>query len=447
MGKAEININHHYHRTQFSKGTPSIIYNANIPSQYNPLLTPEVGVVLLRSGAITKIDPAHVSVVFRYITITDQDTKPRVVEYLNVTKCTFSDNQPSEDAASNVLTDSASCPLEQVVMSGSYAMNTYRYLDIGVVRCTCAPNDTSCGCSSDADFKKYYYNDTAINILISEHIPSYSVFARRFNLFPPNPNFAHPPTIKNYTQSIYWYSSQYVVQKVDISIRRKSIYNAPRFIFDYGFGEFYSVGEIISRQVDASAAGNVLFKAFVRLDQYENQEFRQSPGFLQLIGSWGALWTFFSITALQLVRMYNKRMYHSSLANSAPSSPRVAGSRLPPHQHHTTNNDHHESHQQHGDIQLKSMRSSRNILHASSTSLEKFAWETSRTQPSGGLTSSYDLNDSNNHIVHSDNYLNSTDFGSSENMANNNNNNGSSSNMNNNNNLSQQFENTNVERG
>ncbi|EFA76838.1 hypothetical protein PPL_09590 [Heterostelium album PN500] len=355
LGAADINYHPKYHRSkcgilasvvvlviviffiimttaQFSKGVPSIIYNANIPSQYAPMDTPFVGVGFSSGNRGITNDPSLFTVKFNKVTIYGQDKKPRTKVPIATVPCTFYQNPPpgsDDNVLPEIYTNATLCPNETVTMMGTYEMEVYQYLDIGVYRCTCPPATPNCGCANDTEFNSRFFTDSTLNVLVVEKNPSYSVFAREFSIIPRDPDFAKPPTQKNYTFSKFWYNSKYQYQKVDISIQRKTIYNGPRFVFDYHVGNFYGVGGFVGRAYDYDPNQTTLFKAYIRLDEYDNQEYRQSPALLQLIGSWGALWTFFSLTVLQLARIYNNRKYHNEKEIKKIVNDLVHGSPVP----------------------------------------------------------------------------------------------------------------------
>ncbi|EFA82148.1 hypothetical protein PPL_04568 [Heterostelium album PN500] len=261
---------------------PSIIYNADNPSTYQPMMTPTVGIVLQKNNNPVPLNSSMVTVLFRYMTITEQDQFPRKIEIIKGVKCTFYDNPlPSQPDKITVYTNDAICP----------------------------------------------------------------------------------------------------EKPVDVTVKRKTIYNAPRFIFDYQFGDFYTLGAANARTVDLDQNSTLLFKAYIRLDDYENNEFRQSQPFLNLIGSWGALWTFFSLTILNLISLYNKKKYERE-------------SQLNEMVQNVMKNN---SHQTDIEMDVHNKHLPKNILNSSSAgSLEHFGWSpqnmSNYNNSSFTLTTSNDLN-------------------------------------------------------
>ncbi|GAM27071.1 hypothetical protein SAMD00019534_102460 [Acytostelium subglobosum LB1] len=413
---------------QFSKGVPAIIYNANIPSQYEEMKTPMVGIGVSFSNGTYFSDPNYFTVKYSQVTITNHDSVPRVKVGLNSTTCTFYQNPPSGMPSGYVppiYTSAAICPEKPITMKGSYEMDVYQYLDIAINRCQCPPLPANCTCVSDAEFNAVFFKDTNINLIVQERNPSYSIFANKFSVVP-SADFSQPPVPRNFTNGMFWYTSRLHIQKVDVTIQKKTIYIGPRFIFDYNVETFYTVGGTVARTADympqPTNVTNNLFKAYIRLDDYDNQEYRQSPPLLQLVGSWGALWTFFSLTLLQLVQIYNYKKHEREKSIDKMVTDLVLGSPTKGHDgkpmSDPNNNNNNNSGSslgaldsnnnfynssgvsimvnqvEMGVLSSENRRNSRNILNASSSgSLDQLGWPGPNNNVSSfGINSSTDYN-------------------------------------------------------
>ncbi|EGG19255.1 hypothetical protein DFA_02041 [Cavenderia fasciculata] len=290
--------------SQFSKGksqpnilssVPSIIYTSEVPSSYLPFSSPPVGILFKDASGKDILNSSLLEVHYKYITIFNQDALPRIRRSIASVECSFDGiNTVSGGSSNNIskLTTKAICPNESVELVGTFELPVYSYLEVEVNRCEC-PTNTSipCTCATDQEFNDIFWTGS-LNLIIMETIPSYSVIARKVDIFPKDPDLSKPPSQVNNTRSLYWKNVLAFMNRVDVYIRRKTIFNGPRYIFDYHFSEFFAVGTIMARPEDFTPGDPLLFKGYIRMDITDSQEMRQSPQLLQLIGSWGALWSF-----------------------------------------------------------------------------------------------------------------------------------------------------------
>ncbi|KAF2074494.1 hypothetical protein CYY_004199 [Polysphondylium violaceum] len=296
--------------SQFSKGVPTIIYSSLVASRYLPFPTPPLGILLRDKNNQETFDSRYYSVRYNYITIRNQDALPRVKVPLATVQCTFMDNENPQTGTQSIFTENAHCPNETVMMSGTYEMSTYNYLEIELRRCICAvPNDPTCTCASDAEFVENFFQGS-VSLLVTEQIPTTTPLLNKISLIPENPDLSAPPKQVSNIKSMFWKSITPFYYKVDVFIRKQTIFNGPRYIFDYHYNDFYYVGKLDPKPEDYDSKNTTLFKAYIRLDSSDEQEIRQSPQVLQLIGSWGALYSFFALTFIRGVRVYNRKLYN-----------------------------------------------------------------------------------------------------------------------------------------
>eukprot|EP01133_Synstelium_polycarpum_P006623 gene6623-7698_t len=467
LGKAEVNANPVYERSrvgvfvsicvlailvfylvfttaQFAKGVPAIIYTALVPSQYRPLLSPDLGLVFrAASNSYEALNTSMLSVTFSQRTIYSQDSdplRPRGKRVLETNyNCSFNQNiDPTNRTATKpelLANQIGVCANESVWMVGSYEMSLYKYLDIEL-QCRC-PNDSTrlCPasvCIADPEFNRLILSGS-ISIAIIERIPSFSAIDRRiFRIIPNTNDLSRPPTANNYTRSLLFKPNKLFFPRVDIMMRRTTILNGPRFFVDSHYNDnFYTVGETDQRpDAYVDVASPTLFKAYVRLDSYDNEETRQSPQILQLVGSWGALWSFFSLTVLGLVRMYNTKIFerrqHTNklsanlVMNNMSITTSTGLTTAPPSTARTVtvgNSSDIEMmslpaplHPQSSNNTLGRSTTPRNILHASSGSLDNFGWSPNDSRNSFSLNTSTDVN--NNNLTSSQPIKSSSQMGS-----------------------------------
>eukprot|EP01132_Coremiostelium_polycephalum_P003812 gene3812-4742_t len=287
-------------------GIPTIIYETLVPGRFTPMTSPHLGVLFRTNNETDFYDERYFTVKYNYVTITEQDAKPRVKELLPNIKCAF-DQNPNPllpEIKKGYYTQNALCPNQSVLLTGSYEMNQYRYLDVEINRCKCPGSAVNCSnCASEEEFSKLFFEGSIV-VLLVESLPSYQPMVKYRTIFPDIPDMAAPPVNRKYTQTILWKTLRTFFNRVDIYIRKKSTLNGPRFVFDSHFNEFYSMGTVEARPDDYTDNYAVLFKAYFRIDPFESEEIRQSPQILQLVGSWGALLAWKESTETQYVDFF-----------------------------------------------------------------------------------------------------------------------------------------------
>ncbi|KAN0008725.1 hypothetical protein ACTFIU_009454 [Dictyostelium citrinum] len=298
---------------QFSKGVPTVIYSSRLPSTYEATQTLPLGIMFRNATNGDYYDPSIATVQYTYVTITNQDSSPRIKEPIDSVPCEFTEDsgdvqrRQGGSSSTRLLTEKAICPSKSVEMLGTFEMPSYKYLEAKVLKCSCTNISCPIQCASSAVFDDVFYGGS-ISVVMTELIPTSNPLMNKFSLVP-SVNLAQPPVPINSTKSVFWKNLKAFNYNVDIYIRKQTIFNGPRFMFDSHFGEFYLMGGMDPRADDFDPTNNVLFKAYFRIDSYEDQEIRQSPQFLALLASWAALYSFFALTFVRVIRLYNKRLY------------------------------------------------------------------------------------------------------------------------------------------